>query len=162
MLPEVFLVRAYQESERWEGGNEGFMCKAHQKNPRPAPTVSLAHFVPRAFHSHSPYFKQEVLHSILRGYFKNFLLGAPLVHCNPRITSQLQFLLSHFYTSWCGEWTEIFLNRKRGFFRLMFTAKSSRLLSVRRGFKHEAVVLLWAFLREIKNGELQVESETAE
>lgn len=76
MLPEVFLVRAYQESERWEGGNEGFMCKAHQKNPRPTPTMSLTHFVPRAFHSHSPYFKQEVLHSILRGYFKNFLLGA--------------------------------------------------------------------------------------
>lgn len=44
----------------------------------------------------------------------------------------------------------------------MFTAKSSLLPLIEKEFKNKAVILLWAFLREIKKEELQVESETAE
>lgn len=39
------------------------------------------------------------------GILKACYLVQHLVHYNPKITSQLKFLLSNFYRSWCGEWT---------------------------------------------------------
>lgn len=76
MLPEIFLVPGYQTSD---GGNEEFMCKAQGYIKKIHILLLLCHshtLLPWACNSLFPYFKQEILHSILREYFKNFLLGA--------------------------------------------------------------------------------------